>query len=65
MIGILIYVALRFEWRFAVASVAALVHDVIITLGVFALFQVEFDLPVVAAILAVIGYFPQRHHRRL
>jgi preprotein translocase subunit SecF len=56
MIGILIYVALRFEWRFAVASVAALVHDVIITLGVFALFQVEFDLPVVAAILAVIGY---------
>jgi preprotein translocase subunit SecF len=56
MIGILIYVALRFEWRFAVASVAALIHDVIITLGVFALFQVEFDLPVVAAILAVIGY---------
>ncbi len=56
LIGILIYVALRFEYRFAVGAIAALVHDVIITLGVFALFQVEFDLPVVAAILAVIGY---------
>jgi preprotein translocase subunit SecF len=56
LIGILIYVALRFEYRFAVGSVIALIHDVVITLGVFALFQVEFDLPVLAAVLAVIGY---------
>ncbi|MET0066034.1 MAG: protein translocase subunit SecF [Candidatus Thiodiazotropha sp.] len=56
LIGILIYVGLRFEYRFAVGSVIALVHDVMITLGFFALFQVEFDLPVLAAVLAVIGY---------
>jgi preprotein translocase subunit SecF len=56
LVGILIYVALRFEYRFAVGSVAALVHDVIITLGVFSLFQLDFDLTVLAAILAVIGY---------
>jgi preprotein translocase subunit SecF len=56
LIGILIYVALRFEYRFAVGSIIALIHDVIITIGVFALFQVEFDLPVLAAVLAVIGY---------
>jgi preprotein translocase subunit SecF len=56
LIGILIYVAMRFEYRFSVGAVTALVHDVIITLGVFALFQVEFDLTVLAAILAVIGY---------
>jgi preprotein translocase subunit SecF len=55
LIGILIYVALRFEYRFAVGSVAALVHDVIITLGLFAIFQLDFDLTVLAAILAVIG----------
>lgn len=56
LFGILIYVAIRFEYRFAVGSVIALVHDVLITIGVFSLFQVEFDLPVLAAILAVIGY---------
>jgi len=56
LIGILIYVAWRFEWRFAVASVVALVHDVVFTLGFFALFQLEFSLPVLAAFLAVIGY---------
>jgi len=56
LIGILIYVAWRFEWKFAVGAVAALVHDVLITLGVFALWQWEFDLTVLAAILAVIGY---------
>jgi preprotein translocase subunit SecF len=56
LIGILIYVALRFEWRFALGSVAALVHDVTITLGVFAVIQMEFDLTVLAALLAVIGY---------
>jgi len=56
LIGILIYVALRFEYRFALGSVIALIHDVTITLGFFSLFQVEFDLPVLAAVLAVIGY---------
>ncbi len=56
LIGILIYVALRFEYRFAVGSVIALVHDVLVTIGIFSLFQIEFDLPVLAAILAVIGY---------
>ncbi len=56
LIGILIYVAMRFEYRFAVGSVAALVHDVIVTLGVFAVLQLDFDLTVLAAILAVIGY---------
>ncbi|MEN8166085.1 MAG: protein translocase subunit SecF [Pseudomonadota bacterium] len=56
LIGILIYVGLRFEYRFALGAVIALVHDVIVTIGIFALFQVEFDLPVMAAVLAVIGY---------
>ena len=56
LLGILIYVGLRFEYRFAVGSVVALVHDVTITIGVFALFQIPFDLPVLAAVLAVIGY---------
>lgn len=53
---ILVYVMLRFEWRLAVGAVAALIHDVLITLGCFALFQWEFDLTVMAAVLAVIGY---------
>ena len=56
MFGILIYVAWRFEYKFSLGSVAALVHDVIITLGCFSLLQMEFDLTVLAAILAVIGY---------
>ena len=53
---IVVYIWLRFEKKFSVGAVAALVHDVIITLGVFALTQIEFDLSVLAAILAVIGY---------
>jgi preprotein translocase subunit SecF len=56
LIGILVYVALRFEWRFAVGAVVAIVHDVIFTVGMFALFQIPFDLTVLAAVLAVIGY---------
>lgn len=56
LIGILLYVALRFEYRFSLASVVALVHDVTITLGFFALFRIQFDLTVLAAILAIIGY---------
>ena len=56
LIGVLLYVAFRFEWRFALGSVVALVHDVVITLGAFSLFQFEFSLSVLAAVLAVIGY---------
>ncbi|MFW2405806.1 MAG: protein translocase subunit SecF [Gammaproteobacteria bacterium] len=56
MIMILIYIMIRFQWKFAVGSVAALLHDVLITLGFFSVFQVPFDLSVLAAILAVIGY---------
>jgi len=55
-ICLLVYVAWRFEYKFALGSVAALAHDVLITLGFFSLFQLEFDLTVLAAILAVIGY---------
>ena len=54
--GILIYVAWRFEYKFSLGSVAALVHDVLITLGFFSIFRLEFDLTVLAAVLAVIGY---------
>ena len=53
---ILIYVWIRFEKRFSLGSIAALIHDVIFTMGLFALFQLEFDLTVLAALLAVIGY---------
>ncbi|ALO34062.1 preprotein translocase subunit SecF [Colwellia sp. MT41] len=56
LICILMYVAFRFEWRFAVGSVVALFHDVLLTLGLFSILQLEFDLTVLAAILAVIGY---------
>ena len=56
LIGIFLYVMMRFQWRFSVGAVAALVHDVIITMGVISLLAVEFDLTVVAALLAVIGY---------
>ncbi len=56
LLGILVYVTLRFEKRFAVGAVAALIHDVLITVGLFSLFQLPFDLTVLAAILAVIGY---------
>jgi preprotein translocase subunit SecF len=56
LICILIYVAMRFEWRFALGSVSALAHDVIITLGLFSVLQLEFDLTILAAVLAVIGY---------
>jgi preprotein translocase subunit SecF len=55
-IGILIYVAWRFEWKFSTGAVIATFHDVIVTLGVFSVFGLEFDLTVLAAILALIGY---------
>ena len=55
-VGIMIYLAFRFEWRFAVATILANLHDVVIILGFFALFQWEFSLPVLAAVLAILGY---------
>jgi preprotein translocase subunit SecF len=55
-LGIVGYLAMRFEWRFAIAAIIANLHDVIIILGFFALFQWEFSLPVLAAVLAVLGY---------
>jgi preprotein translocase subunit SecF len=56
VVGIMIYLALRFEWKFAVAAIVANLHDVIIILGFFAFFQWEFSLAVLAAVLAVLGY---------
>ncbi len=56
LFGILVYVAWRFEYRFSLGSIAALIHDVIITLGFFSLTRLEFDLTVLAAVLAVVGY---------
>jgi preprotein translocase subunit SecF len=55
-IGIVLYLALRFEWKFGVAAIIANLHDVVIILGFFAFFQWEFSLPVLAAVLAVLGY---------
>ena len=56
VVGIMIYLAIRFEWKFAVAAIVANLHDVIIILGFFAFFQWEFSLAVLAAVLAVLGY---------
>ena len=56
LILILIYVALRFEWKFAIGAVAATAHDAVLVLGFFSLFRIEFDLSALAAVLAVIGY---------
>jgi preprotein translocase subunit SecF len=56
MAAILIYIWLRFEWQFSVGAVAALFHDVILTVGIFSALQIRFDLPVIAAILTIIGY---------
>src|SRR5512139_1409066 len=55
-LGIVGYLAMRFEWRFAIAAIVANLHDIVIILGFFALFQWEFSLPVLAAVLAVLGY---------
>jgi preprotein translocase subunit SecF len=56
IVGILIYVAWRFEFRFAVGAIIALVHDTLITIGVFSVMNKEMDLPIVAAVLTIIGY---------
>ena len=56
IVGIMVYLAMRFEWKYSVAAILANLHDVIIILGFFAFFQWEFSLPVLAAVLAVLGY---------
>lgn len=56
LLVVMIYVAVRFQWKFSVGAVVALIHDVIIVLGIFSIFQLDFDLTVLAAVLAVIGY---------
>ena len=56
LIGIFIYVMFRFQWRFSVGAVSAVVHDILVTLGILSIMQVDFDLTVVAALLAVVGY---------
>lgn len=56
IIGVLIYVAFRFEWRFALASIAALVHDIAITVGAIVLFQIDVNLEILAALLTILGY---------
>jgi preprotein translocase subunit SecF len=56
LIGIFIYVMFRFQWRFSVGAVAAIVHDILVSMGILSLLQVDFDLTVVAALLAVVGY---------
>lgn len=53
---ILVYIWLRFEWQYSVGAVVALVHDIFITIGVFAVFQIKFDLPIIAALLTILGY---------
>ena len=56
LVAILFYIWLRFEWQFAVGALAALVHDVTLTIGIFAAFQIKFDLAIIAALLTIVGY---------
>lgn len=55
-ICIIIYIWLRFEWQYSVGAVAALIHDIFITIGIFAILQIKFDLPIIAALLTILGY---------
>jgi preprotein translocase subunit SecF len=56
LLGVMAYIWVRFEWQFAVGAVAALIHDVVLTIGIFSLFQIRFDLAIIAALLTIIGY---------
>lgn len=56
LLAVMVYIWLRFEWQFAVGAVVALVHDVVLTIGIFALFQIRFDLAIIAALLTIVGY---------
>ena len=54
--AVLFYIWLRFEWQFSVGAIAALVHDIVITIGIFSLLQIKFDLAIIAALLTIVGY---------
>ena len=54
--AVLFYIWIRFEWQFAVGAISALIHDVILTIGIFSLLQIKFDLAIIAAILTIVGY---------
>ena len=56
MAAVLFYIWLRFEWQFAVGAVAALIHDIVLTIGIFAVFRIQFDLAIIAALLTIVGY---------
>ena len=56
MVAVLIYIWLRFEWQFSLGAVAALAHDVVLTVGIFSLLQIRFDLAIIAALLTIVGY---------
>ena len=56
IVAVLFYIWLRFEWQFSIGAVAALVHDVVLTIGVFSLLQIKFDLAIIAALLTIVGY---------
>jgi preprotein translocase subunit SecF len=56
LVGVLIYLAFRFQWKFAVGAIVSLIHDVVVTMGILSFFQITFDLTVLAAVLAIIGY---------
>ena len=56
ILAVLVYIWLRFEWQFSLGAVAALVHDVVLTIGIFSLLQIQFDLAIIAAILTIVGY---------
>lgn len=56
LVAVLVYIWLRFEWQFALGAVAALTHDVVLTLGLFSLLQIQFDLAIIAAVLTIVGY---------
>ena len=56
IVAVLFYIWLRFEWQFSVGAIAALVHDIVITIGIFSLLQIKFDLAIIAALLTIVGY---------
>jgi len=56
MAAVLFYIWLRFEWQFALGAVVALIHDIAITIGIFAIFKIQFDLTIIAALLTIVGY---------
>ena len=54
--AVLFYIWLRFEWQFALGAVSALIHDIVLTIGIFSVLQIKFDLAIIAALLTIVGY---------